>query len=470
MWSEFFEQLSGWYELDTWIVITAALTAMACALPGNFVYLRRQSMMGDALSHTALLGIVVAFMIVHGMQTAGWFGAGKLGYQALLHAAMFGGAVVVGVIAAWLTELVQKLGRVEASAALGVVFTTLFALGLLMIRIFADSVHIDPGCVFYGNIESATAGETGIPAAAKVCGTFLLINGLLCTLFYKELRISAFDPALATALGINAQFMHYAVMGVTAATLVAAFESVGSILVIAMLIAPPATAHLLTDRLSRMIWLSLVIAAASAVLGHVAAITLPHIIFSRLGYPMVEDASTAGMMAVASGVLFALAWLFGPRHGILSQIAQRTWLGLKIAGEDLLGLLYRLEERHYAGDTRQAPEIIERVRGLGPLTRRLAVLRLVHAGQVVRDAHGFRLTDRGRAAARDLVRSHRLWESYLARHFVLPADHLHDSAERMEHFISGAMRDELVQELQQPQFDPHGKAIPGDDAAVKPAE
>ena len=253
MLQEAIDILSDWGSLDTSIVITAALAGMACALPGNFLVLRKQSMMGDALSHTVLPGIVFAFLLAYWLDRSGYIS--ETTRAATLPAALFGGAIVIGILSAVLTEWVHRLGRVESSAALGVVFITLFAFGLLLIRLKADSVHIDPDCVLFGSVETPKSRQTWM------VGILLCVNLLLVTIFYKELKVSAFDPGLATSLGIHAKTMHYALMAVTAATLVAAFESVGSILVIAMLIAPPATAYLLTDRLSHMIILSLLIAA-----------------------------------------------------------------------------------------------------------------------------------------------------------------------------------------------------------------
>lgn len=161
--------LSHWSSLDTWIMLTAALAAMACAIPGVFLVVRRQSMMGDALSHTTLPGVVLAFLISHWLRTAGWLSPEA--YDSSRHAVMFAGALVVGVLSAGLTEFVQRLGRVEASAALGVVFTTMFAGGLLLIRMAANSVHIDPDCVLYGIVETVvmdTVGSTNIPRAKHV--------------------------------------------------------------------------------------------------------------------------------------------------------------------------------------------------------------------------------------------------------------------------------------------------------------
>ena len=174
---------------------------------------------------------------------------------------------------------------------MGIVFTTLFAMGLLLIVQAADRVDLDPGCVLYGAIELTPLdvlfewriGELsiGVPRAALVLAVVLLLNLGFVLLLFKELRLSSFDPQLATTLGFSARTMHYLLMTMVAITTVASFESVGSIIVIAMLVVPPATAHLLTDRLGVMIGLSMVIAAGTAVLGHVAALTLPDSTFGR---------------------------------------------------------------------------------------------------------------------------------------------------------------------------------------------
>lgn len=459
----YFLPIAAWSTFDTWIVVTAALAAMSCALPGNYLLLRRQSMMGDAISHTALLGIVLAFLLAHTLKTWGWISSENyFGWQ---HTVLFAGALVVGVSSALLTEWVQRLGRMESSASLGVVFTTMFAAGLLLIRIAADEVHIDPECVLYGNIESVmldTYGTSGVPRAALTNGGVLLLNGLLVVVFFKELQISAFDPALATTLGINARFMHYALMAVTALSLVAAFESVGSILVIAMLVVPAATAHLLTDRLPRMIGLSLLVACLSALLGHGLAITLPSAVFGRLGFTNVVDASTAGMMAAASGVLFLLAMVFSPRQGIISQNVRRLTLQAKIAGEDVLGYLFRVEEQ---SEQQRQPATLHRLQqalGLDRWVLRFAVWQMFRQGRLSGDSGGYELTDTGRLDARRLVRAHRLWESYMSRHFEIPADHLHATAHWVEHYLDEDLRARISEELDQPQEDPHGKSIPED--------
>ncbi|WP_309398378.1 metal ABC transporter permease [Cerasicoccus maritimus] len=300
----------NWIVDDTWIVIIGALTAIACALPGCFLVLRGMSMMGDAISHAVLPGLAIAFLVT--------------GTRASF--TMFIGAAVVGVLTAVFTQWITNLGKVDRGASMGIVFTTLFALGLLLIVQAADYVDLDPGCVLYGNIEWTTFdvsfefnwGSTlvFVPRAAIILGSVALLNLCITVFFFKELKISAFDPELATTQGINAQLMHYLLMTQVAITTVAAFEVVGSIIVIAMLVTPAATAHLLTDRLHWMLVISAIIGASAAGIGHVLAIVVPPLI----GF---ESTTTSGMMAVTTGLLFIVAWLFAPNYGWLSRILSR---------------------------------------------------------------------------------------------------------------------------------------------------
>ena len=457
MFTEFSQLLSGWFALDTWIVVTGALAAMSCALPGTWLFLRRQSLLGDALSHSILPGIVLAYLAMHWMEQRHGFSADS-GIRPLI---LFLGAAVSGVLSAIFTELIQRWGRLDRGAAMGVVFTSMFALGLLMIRMFADSTHVDPGCVLYGSLETSAliplSESISIPRAAVMNGAMLLVNGILVMAFFKELRLSTFDPGLAIAVGVRADWIQLALLAVTAATLVSAFESVGAILVIAMLIVPPATARLLTDRLGTMQILSLLIAALSAIFGHIGALTLPSMVFRRLGYPDVRDASTAGMMAVAAGGLFVLAVLCSPKHGAIRRLIDRVRLRVRIAGEDLLGILYRRDEAIPAGAV-TIPNAANHPLP-GTWIEWLARRQLLRRGLITATAD--HLTDKGRRLAQNLVRSHRLWEAYMARHFELPGDHLHATAEQVEHFLCPQLQTDLATELNQPETDPHGKSIPG---------
>jgi manganese/zinc/iron transport system permease protein len=271
-----------WTELDTWIVVTGVLVALACTLPGTFLMLNRQSMLGDGISHAVLPGLAIAFLLTHSRELL----------------PMVLGAVAAGVLTAVLTQVVQRLGQVESGAALGVVFCGLFAVGLILIRVASDRVDLDPDCVLYGSIETAVVDVGRVPRVTLISAGLLAVNCLLVLIFYKELRLTAFDPALATTLGFNADAVRLGLTLAASITTVLAFESVGSILVIAMLVAPAAAASLLTRKLHVLLAVALSIAGLSAVFGHFAAITLPGIVAGWLGADGVGATSSAAMMAV----------------------------------------------------------------------------------------------------------------------------------------------------------------------------
>jgi manganese/zinc/iron transport system permease protein len=223
---------------------------------------------------------------------------------------------------------------------------------------------------------------------------------------------------------------------------------VGSILVVAMLIVPGATAHLLTDRLGWMLAWSVVISILSSVYGYVLAFEL--------------NTSVAGMMAVVAGAQFALAVFFAPRHGLAVKWWSSMRLALRIVGEDVIAGLYRQEEAAKAGAALEAAMVAAPPATRWARLRRMwAVARLVDNGLLRRAADGqLFLTAAGRQAGRSIIRAHRLWESYLERHFELPLDHVHEPAERMEHYLGPELQTQLAEQLAEPAQDPHGRAIP----------
>lgn len=422
--------------LAVWTILVALIGNVACALVGCYLVLRRLSLLGDAISHAVLPGIVLAFLLT-----------GQLtGLPVVL------GAMLVGVLTALLTEAVHKIGDVPEDSSMGVVFTGLFAVGVLLISALAQHVDLDPGCVLYGQIELVPLDTVPFLGVEVPRALFTLVPVLLATLafvllLWKELKLAAFDPELATAMGYSAGLLHYLLMAWVAGVTVASFEAVGAILVVAMLIVPAATAHLLTDRLGWM----LVVASLTAVLASV------------LGYwgAWVLNTSVSGMMAVAAGGLFFLAVIFAPRHGVLGRLVRTLHLSLRIAREDVLGELYRRHEAIERGEASEPglPVEVARQRA-GGWVGGLAVWSLRWSGLVEEHAGRLIPTPAGLERGRFLVRSHRLWESYLEQHSPLPLDHLHDPAERMEHFIDPQMQAELEATLDHRATDPHGRQIP----------
>ncbi len=424
-------------EIPGWTILVGVATNVPCAVLGCYLVLRRMSLLGDAISHAILPGIALGFLLTHRLGGPG----------------VFLGAMVLGVLTAVLTQLLNDFGKVPEDASLGAVFTSLFAVGVILITNAAADVDLDPGCVLYGLIDFAPFFTLVVPGLGwevpRALGMLLpagLLTAIFVTLLWKELKLSSFDPLLASAVGINATLVHYLLMAMVAGVTVASFEAVGAILVVAMLIVPGATGHLLSDRLGGMIAWAILVAVLSAFLGYIGAV--------------VTDSNVAGMMAVVAGILFALAVVFAPRHGILVKGIHNLSLSLRIAGEDVLSLLYRAEEKQAEPPTLQ--DCRRRATAVGGwFVGRWALVRLLQQNFLVKlpDGHS-RLTEKGHALAHSLVRSHRLWESFLDHHFQLPPDHLHEPAERLEHFIGPGLQEELSSDLQRPRFDPHGRQIP----------
>jgi len=415
-----------------WIILTGALVAASCGFLGCFLVLRRLSLLGDAISHAVLPGIVVAFLLT----------------KSTTSLPMFLGAIILGLLTAFIVQSLAQ-GGVQGDAAIGVTFTALFSLGVVLLSRFAYGKDLDLDCVLYGEIAYTPfdtlllGGKSLGPRAAWVNGGLLLLNVLVVGLLYKELKICAFDPEMATAVGVNVALMHYLLMGLVSVTTVGAFDSVGAILVVAMLIVPGATAYLLTDRLEHMLGIAMGVGAASSVAGYFVARSL--------------DCSIAGAMATVCGGFFTLAFLFSPSHGVVTRNVAQRRLRRRVAQEDVLLWAGRRLE---AGQT-AAFDARDLSRGLEWLLpdAAAAARRLTGDGLLAARGEGFSLTERGAAQAQELIRRHRLYESYLDD-LGYATDHLHAAADRVEHHVSAEMTAALDVATRFPDRDPQGKPIP----------
>jgi manganese/zinc/iron transport system permease protein len=414
------------------IILVGALTNVACALVGCYLVLRRMSLMGDAIAHAVLPGLVLAFVFSGSMNIL----------------PLFLGAVAVGLLTTFLTQTLHQYGHVATDASMGVVFTSFFALGVVLLKRYITGVHFDVACVYEGSLSQAALDTVHIagwelPRQLRTVLPVALLNMAVIVLLWKELKISSFDPALSTSMQFSATLMHYLLMALVAVTTVASFEAVGSILVVAMLIVPPATAQLLCDRLGRMVLVACVFAVLSAVLGYWLAVRW--------------NVAPAGAMAVVAGGMYGVAVLFAPQYGILSTLIRNLQTALRILREDLLLMLYRVEEI----DPTRRLRPVEAVSAVGGgVLARWALAMLRRRGRIVLRDGRLHMTDDGRWRAARLVRGHRLWEAYLVKHLGLPLDHVHAPADRVEHFIGQPLREELQKEFADAHQDPHGRDIP----------
>jgi len=275
-----------------WIILTGCLVASACGIVGCFLVLRKMAMVGDAISHSVLPGIVIAFLISGSRDSL----------------FMLLGAAVIGLITVFLIQLFHQSG-VQSDASIGVVFTALFAVGVVLVSVYTRDIDLDLDCVLYGEIAYVPwnnlqiAGVDIGPKAVWGVGLALLLCVGVIAVFYKQFKICSFDPVMAAAVGIPVALFHYLLMGLVSVSTVASFESVGAILVVGMLVVPPASAYLLTEKLSRMMVYSVIIGCSSSISGYYVARLL--------------DASIAGSMISVAGGIFLVVLLFSPSHGVL---------------------------------------------------------------------------------------------------------------------------------------------------------
>jgi manganese/zinc/iron transport system permease protein len=355
------------------IQLIGIVTAVACALPGVFLVLRQVAMMSDAISHTVLLGIVIAFFV-----------AGSLESPLLVV-----GAALMGVITVSLVEMLANTRLVKQDAAIGLVFPALFSLAVILISRYAGNVHLDVDAVLMGELAFAPFDRwqglgLDIPHALLLMGVVLLVNGLLIGLFYKELKLATFDAGLAAALGFSPILIHYGLMTVVSVTAVAAFEAVGSILVVALMIGPAVSAYLLTERLSHMLGLSGLLAALAAVSGYWLARWL--------------DANIAGSMAAMVGLIFLVTFLAAPRRGLLALAWRRRQQRWEFAQTALAIHLLNHEGKPEAAQENRVAHLREHLRWEEEFA--VQVVRRAEAGElVVRQNGHLVLTENGRSLA-----------------------------------------------------------------------
>ena len=290
------------------IQIIASLVAIACAIPGTFLVLRKMAMISDAISHSILPGIVIGFFITQDLNS-----------PVLILLAAF-----TGIITVVLVEYIQKTGLVKEDTAIGLVFPILFSIGVILIAKNANDVHLDVDAVLLGELAFAPfdrlliSGVDVGPKSLWIIGCILIISIILLISFFKELKVSTFDAGLAASLGFSPAILHYGLMTVSSITTVGAFDAVGAILVVALMISPAATAYLLTTNLKRMLLYAVCFGVFSAISGYWLAHWL--------------DASIAGSITTMLGLLFLMVYLFAPNKGVIAVIyrekQQRTEVSL----------------------------------------------------------------------------------------------------------------------------------------------
>lgn len=402
-------------------LLASVMVGIMCGILGCFIVLRNMAMIGDALSHAVLPGIVVAFLVV--------------GYSAM---GFFIGSVAAGLLTALAITWIQQRVKTKNDAAIGIVFTAMFALGVMGISWISkgQGVHLDLKDFLFGNVLGVSDQDLYMTFTV----TLVVIGSVI--LFYRPLFLSTFQPVMADTMGFSTKLIHYFVMLLLSFAVVASLRTVGVILVVAMLITPASTALLLSQRLKQVIFLSAFIGFLSAVLGLILAIQW--------------NTTPGPAMTVVATALYLLAALFSPERGLVLRYFKRKKTQRRIRLEDILKQSIRLNSEGRVS-IKQLHSRLE----IGEQSLKRLLSSLQNKGMLTLKGKGdVQLSSDGLALANRLVRAHRLWETYLVDEVGLSEGQIHAEAEKYEHFLTEELLDEVDERLGFPRQDPHGSPIP----------
>lgn len=401
-------------------LIASSMVGIMCGVLGGFIVLRNMSLIGDALSHAILPGVVFGFMIA--------------GYSVL---GFFIGSVIAGLLAAVFITWIQQNVKTKNDAAIGIVFTAMFSIGVMAISHLSrtEGVHLDLKDFLFGNVLGVSNEDLYLTG---FIGLYVLIS---IVVFYRYLFATTFQPVIAETMGISVKTVHYFLMLLLSFVVVASLRTVGVILVVAMLITPAATALLLTNRLQKVLVLAGLIGFVSAVSGLILAI--------------IWDTTPGPAMTVVSTIIYGLAVLFSPDKGLVFKYIRNRRLNEKILVEDILKQTLRLSEKGIVTVEKLSDKL-----GFSASAIKSKLPNLKKKGLFSNDNAKIELTHEGRTQATRLVRAHRLWETYLVEKMGLTVEQIHEDAEKYEHILTDEIMDEMEERLGYPAHDPHGSPIP----------
>ena len=413
-------------------LIGALLFGAVCGLLGSFIVVRKMALFGDAISHAVLPGVALGFL----------WSMSKDPVAILI------GATLAGLAGSLLVGAIIRTTRIKQDAALGIVLASFFAIGLCLIRIIQNN----EGASKITGLKSYLFGDVAVLDRYDVItmGVVVIITVILFGLLYRPFLAISFDRQFAISIGFPVRILEALFQLFLAFAIVISLQAVGVVLVSAMLITPAATAYLLVDRMHRMLWIAMGVGMLSAVLG---------VFLSFLG----SNLPTGPFMVLSASSIFTVAYFFSPKYGRFTKWLRHRSRARKVREENSLKSIYHVlesEGMERSGNTVSLKDL-SNLRKMSMADVVTELKNMERLGSVQLEGEKVSLTDDGFMKARSVVRNHRLWELYLTNEANYASDHVHDDAEKVEHFLSEEKVSELESYLDYPQEDPHGKPIPG---------
>jgi len=429
--------LPPWLEFFTfpssnvvYVLVGCVVLGVAAGLVGCFAFLRKQSLIGDALAHAALPGVCVAFMLT--------------GTKDPL--IILGGAMVSCWLGALSVEGITRYTRCKQDSALGMVLSVFFGVGILLLTL----IQHDPGAAKAG-LDHFLFGKAAAMVARDVW-VIAIVGGIMCVLVllaYKEFKVVSFDPDFATSIGIPGKFVLVLLATMIVLTVGIGLQAVGVVLMAALLITPAASARYWTDSLFKMLLLASLFGGLGGAIGAYVSYLAPRM-------------PTGPWIVVAVTTVFMVSLMFAPKRGMVGRLVRHIRYSARTKRENVLRTLYLLGERQGHWDDHYTMGEILQSRRMNPRTLSNVLESLEGRGYVTETSQGlFGLTEAGLKRAERLTRLHRLWELYLTRKLDLAPDHVHDDAEEIEHIITPELEAQLMEALEHPRQDPHERQIPG---------
>ena len=401
-------------------LIGGSIVAMVAGVVGCLVVLRRMAFLGDALSHAMIAGVAGGYLVM------------KLVFDLEAHAlGMLLGSLIAAVTTVALISFVSRISRVKEDTAIGIMYTGIFALGVVAVSIFRHYIHIDLMHFIMGDILGVADTDLWVSAFVGAGVLTVLI------LFFRHFQLATFDPIMAASIGLPVVLLDYLLTTCVSLVVVSAVSMVGVILVVGLLITPAATAYLLCDRLDKMMMLSALFGVTSVVGGLYLCVWL--------------DSAGGGAIMLFCTFQFLVVLVLAPKYGLLSRWMRLRNIVPQQMVEDVLTTVLR--------NKKPAPaRFIQKYAGQGKSLDKV-LKRMIQNGLLRQQNQEYALTDKGSKEAHTVLRAHRLWESYLES-IGTPEKEVHPIAHRLEHLDQAQTLAYLDKKLGSPKTDPHGKEIP----------
>lgn len=411
-----------------YVVLGTVLLGASAGLTGTFMFLRKTALIGDAVAHSVLPGIALAFMLFNTKNIL----------------VLLGGAIVTGWLSVYLINLITRRSRISADTAISLILSVFFGLGILLLTVIQKSGNASQSGLdkfLFGKAASLVQQDVQVFAVTAVAVILTVV------LFYKEFKLISFDKAYAQSLGYPVQALEMLLSTLTVLTIAIGIQAVGVVLMSALLITPAAAARYWTHRL----WVMLILAAIG---GMVASLSGSFISYLAPAMP------TGPWIVVVISLIAVLSMLLAPQTGWLSRRLRVRNNRRKMLKENILKMFFHVGEAEQELQLERSTQQLQQVREMQEpdLLRGLRMLR--KEGQIIRTGDGWKLTEAGKITAQRVVRIHRLWEMYLTQYLRIKPDHVHEGAEAIEHIITPELEAELEHLLDYPEKDPHEKEIP----------